>query len=317
MDISALYQGILSGDRRALAKAISAVEDQDPASEGIISKVFSKTGRAHIIGVTGPPGAGKSTLVDRVAKEYRARGKTVGIVAVDPTSPFTGGAILGDRIRMNELATDKGVFIRSMGTRGQLGGLARATSDVIHLLDAFGKDVILVETVGAGQSEVDIVQNAYTIIIVQMPGMGDDIQAIKAGIFEIGDIIVVNKADRDGCDKTVSELQAMLELGDQGQSGWKVPILRAIARDGVGIKETVEAIEQHREYLKDNGLLDLLRKENLRHRFTHVLKDKFLQCALDESTGAGKDLIDRVERGEIDPYTAAGMVISKFKGNEA
>jgi LAO/AO transport system kinase len=317
MDVSELYKGIMSGDRRCLAKAISAVEDQDPASEGLISKVFSKTGKAHIIGVTGPPGAGKSTLVDRVAKEYRSRGKTVGIIAVDPTSPFTGGAILGDRIRMNELSTDKGVFIRSMGTRGQLGGLARATSDVIHLLDAFGKDIILVETVGAGQSEVDIVQNAYTVIIVQMPGMGDDIQAIKAGIFEIGDIIVVNKADREGCEKTMSELQAMLELGDQGQSGWKVPILRAIARDGDGIKETVEAVERHWTYLNENGLLDLLRKENLRHRFTHVLKEKFVQCALDESTGPGKELIGQVERGELDPYTAAGKVISRFKGKEA
>jgi len=314
MDVSALYQGVLSGDRRALAKAISAVEDQDPSSEELISKVFPRTGHAHIVGVTGPPGAGKSTMVDRVTKELRARGMTVGIIAVDPTSPFTGGAILGDRIRMNDLTSDKGVFIRSMGTRGQLGGLARATSDAILLMDAFGKDIILVETVGAGQSEVDIVQSAYTVVIVQMPGMGDDIQAIKAGIFEIGDIIVVNKADRDGCDKTVSELQAMLELGDRGQSGWKVPILRAVARDGVGIKETVDAIERHRGYLDENGLTQLHRKENLRHRFTQVLKEKFVQCALDEKTDAGKDIMQSVETGSMDPYTAASMVISSFKG---
>jgi LAO/AO transport system kinase len=309
MDVDFLYSGILNGNRRALAKSITSIENNHPDCEKLMAKVFPHTGKAHIIGFTGPPGAGKSTLVDKVAKEYRKREKSIGIIAVDPTSPFSGGAILGDRIRMNELSKDKEIFIRSMGTRGHLGGLARSTSDAIMLMDAFGKDVVLVETVGAGQSEVDIVENAHTTVIVEMPGLGDDIQAIKAGIFEIADIFVVNKADREGSDKAVAELQVMLEM-DQGDKVWKVPVLKAVARDNQGVLEVVDTIQDHFDYLKKHNLLEELRIASLKYEFQEILKEKLYRFAFDEDREEEKKILEDLESGTMDPYTAANKVLS-------
>ena len=313
MDIEFLYKGIIEGNRRALAKSITAVEDRHPKGEELMSLVYKHTGRAHIIGVTGPPGSGKSTLVDKIASELRIRDRTIGIVAVDPTSPFTGGAILGDRIRMSGLSTDKHIFIRSMGTRGHLGGLARATSDVIRLMDAFGKDIIIVETVGAGQSEVDIVENSHTTVIVEMPGLGDDIQAIKAGLFEIADIFIVNKSDREGCEKAIRELQIMLEMSPALLGGWQVPVLKASARDSLGIIEIVETIEQHYNYLKTNKLLDDFKYKNLLYTFREILKEKLIDFCFDETRKEDKSLLASLKSGKIDPYSAADKIISRLE----
>jgi LAO/AO transport system kinase len=313
MNISDLYQGILEGNRRALAKSISAIEDQHPECEELMSRVYKHTGKAHIIGVTGPPGAGKSTLVDKVAKAFRDRGRTIGIVAVDPTSPFTGGAILGDRIRMTGLSTDRDIFIRSMGTRGHLGGLARATSDVIRLMDAFGKDVIIVETVGAGQSEVDIVENAHTTVIVEMPGLGDDIQAIKAGLFEIANIFVINKSDMEGCDRSLREIQIMLEMSQKSPDDWDVPVLKASARDNTGIQELADTIDLHYNYLKKKNLLEELKYKSLKYNFLEILKEKLIDFSFDESTKKDSDILKSLKSGKTDPYTAAETVITRLK----
>ena len=229
-----------NGSRRALARAITIVEDERDGFEDVMKEIYHHTGRAQVIGITGAPGAGKSTLSDALIKQFRKQGKTVGIVAIDPTSPFSGGAILGDRIRMNDLTLDKGVYIRSMGTRGSLGGLSRKTADAVKLMDAFGLDVILIETVGVGQSEVDIVKNADTTLVVLVPGLGDDIQAIKAGILEIGDVFCINKCDRDGADRLNVEIEMMLDLGEA--QNWRPPIERTIANKDQGVAEVVAAL---------------------------------------------------------------------------
>src|SRR5436853_2508523 len=248
-DTTSLSQAVLAGRFRALARAVSLVEREDPSAEKLLAELYVSTGKARIVGITGSPGAGKSTLVAALAKFYRRQDKRIGIVAVDPTSPFSGGAILGDRIRMAELYTDRGVFIRSMATRGFMGGLAKATNDVVDLLDAAGFDIVLVETVGVGQDEVDVIRMVQTNVVVLVPGMGDDIQAIKAGIMEIGDIFVVNKADRPVADKTVTEVTMMMSLVDE-HGDWVPPVVKTIASRAQGIEELDAAIEEHSEYLR-------------------------------------------------------------------
>src|SRR3954469_3728045 len=258
--MSVLSADVLAGRYRALGKAISLVERDDPEAERLLAELYPSTGRARIIGITGSPGAGKSTLVASMAKHYRAQGKRVGIVAVDPTSPFTGGAILGDRIRMSDLYTDRGVFIRSMATRGFLGGVARATNDVVDLLDAAGFDIVLVETVGVGQDEVEIIRTVQTNVVVLVPGMGDDIQAIKAGIMEIGDVFAVNKADRPGADRTVTEITMMMSLVEE-HDDWIPPIVKTVASTHQGTDDLDAAIVKHFEHIQTSGELDRRNRE--------------------------------------------------------
>jgi LAO/AO transport system kinase len=303
-----LTERLLAGDRLALARLISAVEAGRRDARQALRCLFPRTGRAHIIGVTGPPGSGKSTLVTALARAYRARDRTVGIVAVDPTSPFTGGAILGDRVRMMELHADPGVFVRSMATRGQLGGLARSTLDVVLVLDAFGKDAVLVETVGVGQDEVEIVRAADTTIVVGVPGLGDDIQAIKAGILEIADILVVNKADVAGAARLVSELRHMLQLAPEA-SGRQPPILETVATEGRGIAELLASLDAHRAYLMESEAWRQRRAESARRQVRAILEDRLL-TRIDQLTSSDEwaARFEAVAAREQDPYAVADEV---------
>jgi LAO/AO transport system kinase len=307
-----IADGVLSGHPRRIGQAISALEREGGAPE-LSRALFPRTGRARVVGVTGPPGAGKSSLVQRLAQHWRAEGKRVGIVAVDPSSPFTGGAILGDRIRMSEIYTDPGVFIRSMATRGALGGLARATSDAVDVLDAAGYDVVVIETVGVGQDEVDIVRAAETTAVVIPPGLGDDIQAIKAGILEIADVFVVNKADREGAARTEAELGMMLDLTPELASSWRPPIVRTVAPAAKGIAEAAAAFASHAAFLAASGEGARRAERRARARLLAILDERFRR-AVEKPVGAEGGLADAVSRvvaRSEDPYAAADGVFER------
>ncbi|NTV63247.1 MAG: methylmalonyl Co-A mutase-associated GTPase MeaB [Oscillochloris sp.] len=302
MHIPDLLPRLLAGDRRALARAISLAEQGGPTSRALLAGAYPHAGRAHVIGITGPPGAGKSTLVNALALELRRQGRTVGIVAVDPTSPFSGGAVLGDRIRMQPLGGDVGVFIRSMGSRGRLGGLSRATADAVALIDAAGFDVALIETVGAGQGEVDIARTAQTTIVVEVPGMGDDIQSIKAGVLEIADLFVVNKADREGADKTLRQLRSMLHLGGPPEDGWEPPVLAAVASSGQGIAEIIADADRHAAHLRSAGLA----AAQARTAAEGELRAAVQEMIVERLRGPAWDaLVAKIAARQIDPYSAS------------
>ena len=305
-----LAERLVAGDRLALSRLISAVESGREDARQALRCLYPKTGRAHVVGVTGPPGSGKSTLTTRMAIEYRARGKTVGIVAVDPTSPFTGGAILGDRVRMMELHSDPGVFMRSMATRGVMGGLARSTLDVVLLLDAFGKDVVMVETVGVGQDEVEIARAADTTLVVGVPNLGDDIQAIKAGILEIADVLVVNKADVAGADRLVADLRAMQQLGADPER--VVPILQTVATLGTGVSALLDSVEEHHAYLERSGRWRERRADSARRQVRAIVEDR-VQRRFERLT-VGERWDERfasIAARDQDPYSVAEEVLGE------
>jgi LAO/AO transport system kinase len=302
--------GVLAGDTRAVARAITWVENGDPRGAEVIHGVYASTGRAYIVGLTGSPGAGKSTLVSRLAALLAARGQKVGILAVDPSSPFSGGAILGDRVRMFDVALTRHVYIRSMGTRGSLGGLNRATRMAARILDAAGFDWILVETVGAGQSQVDVHDVAYTTAVVMAPGMGDDIQAMKAGIMEIGDLFIINKADRDGADRTATQVGSVLQLSMT--TGWNPPVLKVSAELNTGIDSVVDTIERHRAHLVSSGKLDVLKTRMAKLDVLEILKARLadtMKQQLDQP--AVQVELEKVASKQSDPYSLADIIFEQ------
>jgi LAO/AO transport system kinase len=313
-----IVNGVLAGNKRSIAKAITAIENCTDESQELIARLFPHTGKAHVIGLTGAGGAGKSTLIEKIIREYRSRGKTIGVVAVDPTSPFSGGAFLGDRIRMQELSTDEGVFIRSMASRNYSGGIARATKDAVKVLDAAGKNIVIVETVGAGQSEVEIIKVAQTVIVVHAPGLGDEIQAIKAGIMEIADIFVVNKADRENADKAVMDIQSNLQLNSK-HAVWKPPVLKTAAITGEGVRELVDEIEEHRCFLEGNvECRTALRKNKAEAELIEAIKEKAADALINELRRKGKldELLQKILEKKIDPATAAEKVLKETLNND-
>lgn len=313
-----LAKRLLDGDRRALARAITLTENEDPVAAGLAAAIYPHTGRARIVGVTGPPGAGKSTIVDGLTHLLRQNGRRVAIVAVDPTSPFSGGAILGDRIRMRRGAADAGVFIRSLATRGHMGGLSWHTGSVIRLLDAAGFDVVLVETVGAGQAEVEIMRHAQTTIVVMVPGLGDEVQAIKAGILEIADVLAVNKADRDGADALARELEMTLRLGEpRAQAGdlrWLPPVVKTVATTDEGLGNLLEAAENHRRHLAESGGLEAWRRRELDAEVRGLIRDMAGQAAFAwaETAGAWTPTLADVVARRVDPRAAAAGLVRDF-----
>jgi LAO/AO transport system kinase len=315
--IQNLTQGVLKGDRRSIARAITVIENDSEGARKLVAAIYPHAGKAYVVGLTGPGGSGKSTLVEKIIREYRRRGLKVGVVAVDPSSPFSGGAFLGDRIRMQELSTDRDVFIRSMATRNYAGGIAKATKDAVVVLDAAGMDVVIVETAGAGQSEVEIVRVAQTTVVMHAPGLGDDIQAIKAGMMEIADIFVVNKADRESADKTVMDIQAMLQLSSK-EDGWVPPILKTVALTGEGVQELVEKLDEHRRFLqeriqKDKGLL----KSRAEAELIEALKEEIASSVVN---GLKKEkrfdrLLENIVQRKVDPSSAAEKLVKRRFGD--
>ena len=301
----------MEGDARAVARAISLIEDEAPSGAELIRRIFASTGRAYLVGITGPPGSGKSTLVDRLTAEIRKTSKTVGVIAVDPTSPFSGGALLGDRVRMQAHAGDAGVFIRSMATRGHLGGLARATFEAALVLDAAGKDVVLIETVGVGQDEIDIVRTADVSIVTLVPGSGDEVQALKAGIMEIADIFVVNKADREGADRTVASIEANLSLQTFAPGEWRPPILKTQAITGEGVPELLATIERFRAHSADSQ--GSRRRARAEFRLRELIAQRFVQHVEQQVLGEGElgGILDRIAARELDPYAAVDEIVRR------
>lgn len=344
MTTKSLAERVLAGDVRAASRLMRLIDDGAPEATRELQAIFKHTGKAYVVGVTGSPGAGKSTLTDRLVAQYRKQGLTVGVIAVDPTSPFTGGAILGDRIRMQEHATDPGVFIRSLATRGNLGGLSRATGDCLKVMDAMGRDVVIIETVGVGQDEIDIAQLAHTTIVVLVPGMGDDIQAIKAGILEVADVFAVNKADLDGADRVVRELRTMLELRHavrappmdhdahhrmvrakaegrapekvEGPPEWEPPIQKVIAAKDQGVDELVAAIAKHRDFLDSTGQKEEREQSRALTQFLALLRERLLKAGLERlerERGNLSDVAKRIAHRDADPYALADELAGKSR----
>ncbi|HXW05045.1 MAG TPA: methylmalonyl Co-A mutase-associated GTPase MeaB [Vicinamibacterales bacterium] len=311
MSTRPLADRVRTGDPRAIARAMSLIEDETSAGAALLKQLFPHTGRAYLVGMTGPPGAGKSTLVDRLTTALRTGGQTVGVVAVDPTSPFSGGAILGDRVRMQAHASDPGVFIRSMATRGHLGGLARATSEVALVLDAAGKDVVLIETVGVGQDEIEIVRTADVSIVTVVPGSGDEVQALKAGIMEIADIFVVNKADREGADRTVASIETLLSLQAFGQEDWRPPILKTEATTGRGVDALLDAVARFRAHTQASQ--HQRRRVRAEWRLRDLLGQRFLSHVEQHVLAGGEldRLLDRISERELDPYTVVDGIMRR------
>jgi len=307
---------VAAGDVRALAKAISLVENRGPGWSELLKQLFPATGRARVIGLTGSPGAGKSTLVDQLAVHFRKQQKSVGIIAVDPTSPYTGGAILGDRIRMQRHFSDHGIFIRSMATRGSLGGLARATADAAGVLDAAGRDLVLIETVGVGQDEIDVVRLADITVVILVPGMGDDVQTIKAGIMEIADVFVINKSDREGAERVEREIRALQSLAIRSDH-WTPPIVKTVASEGQGIEELAEAIKQYEDYLRENDLLRKKKLQNWQERLIEMLRESLLERV---SAKVGRESLARfaaqISDHKRDPYSLVEEILAEVAGTQ-
>jgi len=314
-----LADRILNGEILAASRLMRDIDDEIESAVAELKKLYAHTGRAHTIGITGPPGAGKSTLVDKLTEVFRRRSQTVGIIAIDPTSPFSGGAILGDRIRMQRHSTDEGVFIRSLATRGQLGGISRSTCDIIKVMDAMGKNVIFVETVGVGQDEVDIVNAAATSIVVLVPGLGDGIQAMKAGILEIADIFVINKCDMEGSERLEQELRMLLEMGPKRNANWSVPIYRTEAFKGGGIEELADGIGAHQEMLQREGIIAQRREAQIRNEFLQILQSSLMKGVIQKLNEKGRldELVAKIAVRAVDPYSVVDGIVRDLLKNGA